>query len=408
MAITANREAIGGQRADDDDSSLGSSVGGREHRHDGRGRRTLWQVERRCARGQGRSHRLDRLRGGCAADRRMPRASPSRIAPACGSRPGLIDCHTHLVYGGNRVEEFEKRLCGVSYEDIARAGGGIQSTVNATRAADLPALRGLGVGACAALDVRGSHDHRGEVRIRARPRDRAAHAGSGPRARARPRRVDQYHVSRTCMRCPPNFATTARQYVADVSGPWLESLAAAGLVDAVDAFCENIAFTRGRDRNLSARGEETRSARSRPRRPVERHGRRGIGGALRRALGRSSRVCERARRPGARGRGHRRGAVARRLFHAAPDDAAAGGDAARGAGADGGLDRRQSGHLAVHLVAAGPQYGVHVVRIDAGGGARGRDASRRAGLGIAGGKSARSKSASARTSFCGASSGPRS
>src|ERR1700737_388824 len=49
--------------------------------------------------------------------------------------PGLIDCHTHLVFGGNRVEEFEKRLCGVSYEDIARAGGGIQSTVQATRPA---------------------------------------------------------------------------------------------------------------------------------------------------------------------------------------------------------------------------------------------------------------------------------
>jgi imidazolonepropionase len=54
--------------------------------------------------------------------------------------PGLIDCHTHLVYGGNRVEEFEKRLCGVSYEDIARAGGGIQSTVRATRAADTMTL----------------------------------------------------------------------------------------------------------------------------------------------------------------------------------------------------------------------------------------------------------------------------
>ena len=54
--------------------------------------------------------------------------------------PGLIDCHTHLVYGGNRVEEFEKRLCGVSYEEIARAGGGIQSTVTATRAARPPSL----------------------------------------------------------------------------------------------------------------------------------------------------------------------------------------------------------------------------------------------------------------------------
>ncbi len=55
--------------------------------------------------------------------------------------PGLIDCHTHLVYGGHRVEEFEKRLCGVSYEDIARAGGGIQSTVQATRTATHEELR---------------------------------------------------------------------------------------------------------------------------------------------------------------------------------------------------------------------------------------------------------------------------
>jgi len=49
--------------------------------------------------------------------------------------PGLIDCHTHLVYGGNRVEEYEMRLCGASYEEISRSGGGIQSTVNATRSA---------------------------------------------------------------------------------------------------------------------------------------------------------------------------------------------------------------------------------------------------------------------------------
>ncbi|MEO7205488.1 MAG: imidazolonepropionase, partial [Steroidobacteraceae bacterium] len=54
--------------------------------------------------------------------------------------PGLIDCHTHLVYGGNRVAEFEQRLCGATYEDIARAGGGIQSTVRETRAASKESL----------------------------------------------------------------------------------------------------------------------------------------------------------------------------------------------------------------------------------------------------------------------------
>ena len=57
------------------------------------------------------------------------------IAKGAGSRPASIDCHTHLVYGGNRAHEFELRLDGASYEEIARAGGGIVSTVNATRAA---------------------------------------------------------------------------------------------------------------------------------------------------------------------------------------------------------------------------------------------------------------------------------
>lgn len=80
-----------------------------------------------------------------------PARDAARIAAARGARvqdlagmwmtPGLIDCHTHLVYGGNRVAEYEKRLGGASYEEIARAGGGIQSTVRATRAATPDALR---------------------------------------------------------------------------------------------------------------------------------------------------------------------------------------------------------------------------------------------------------------------------
>src|SRR6516162_10719347 len=67
--------------------------------------------------------------------RAAARGVPVEDARGLWITPGLIDCHTHLVYGGNRVEEFEKRLRGVSYEEIARAGGGIQSTVGATRAA---------------------------------------------------------------------------------------------------------------------------------------------------------------------------------------------------------------------------------------------------------------------------------
>src|ERR1700761_1571599 len=68
------------------------------------------------------------------------RGIPVEEAEGLWMTPGLIDCHTHLVYGGNRVAEFEQRLCGVPYEEIARSGGGIQSTVNATRRADFDSL----------------------------------------------------------------------------------------------------------------------------------------------------------------------------------------------------------------------------------------------------------------------------
>lgn len=69
--------------------------------------------------------------------------------------PGLIDCHTHLVYGGDRVEEYEQRLNGATYEEIARAGGGIQSTVNATRAADGDALLASAMGRARRLMAEG-------------------------------------------------------------------------------------------------------------------------------------------------------------------------------------------------------------------------------------------------------------
>src|SRR5260370_21522225 len=78
---------------------------------------------------------------GAARDRAAAGGVPVHEVGGLWMTPGLIDCHTHLIYGGNRVAEFEQRLCGASYEDIARAGGGIQSTVRATRAATYESLR---------------------------------------------------------------------------------------------------------------------------------------------------------------------------------------------------------------------------------------------------------------------------
>src|ERR1700761_7656111 len=80
--------------------------------------------------------------GTAAEGRRLAHSQGLQVDDAQGLwiTPGLIDCHTHLVYGGNRIAEFEQRLCGASYEEIARAGGGIVSTMRATRAATLQSL----------------------------------------------------------------------------------------------------------------------------------------------------------------------------------------------------------------------------------------------------------------------------
>ena len=122
---------------------------------------------------QGRTHCVDRHGRRGTAPGRGARHSAFEDGQGLWITPGLIDCHTHLVYGGNRVAEFEQRLCGVSYEEIARAGGGIQSTVRATRAATHAELLRIGVAETQALDGRGRHHHRDQVRIRARPGRRA-------------------------------------------------------------------------------------------------------------------------------------------------------------------------------------------------------------------------------------------
>jgi imidazolonepropionase len=156
--------------------------------------------------------------------------------------PGLIDCHTHLVYGGNRVEEFEKRLCGVSYEEISRAGGGIQATVQATRAATHEELyasaeeraKRLMSEGVTTIEVKSGYglDLGPERRLLEVARDLGKQL---------PVSIKKTFLGLHAL--PREFAADRQDFVNKVSGPWLESLASEGLVDAVDAFCENIAFS---------------------------------------------------------------------------------------------------------------------------------------------------------------------
>jgi imidazolonepropionase len=156
--------------------------------------------------------------------------------------PGLIDCHTHLVYGGNRVAEFEQRLSGVSYEDIARAGGGIQSTVNATRSADAESLlasalvraRRLLSEGVTTLEVKSGYGLNLAV-------ERRLLAVAREVGRRLPMSVRATYLALHAL--PPEGRADRARFVEQACGPWLETLAAEGLVDAVDAFCENIAFT---------------------------------------------------------------------------------------------------------------------------------------------------------------------
>jgi imidazolonepropionase len=154
--------------------------------------------------------------------------------------PGLVDAHTHLVYGGHRAHEFEMRLQGATYEDIAKAGGGIRSTVSATRAASedelfASAARRLGTlrdGGVTTVEIKSgyglSFDDEGKCLRVAR---RLGKTGVGVRT-----------TSLAAHALPPEFEGRADDYIAAVCA-WLPKWHAEGLVDAVDAFCERIAFS---------------------------------------------------------------------------------------------------------------------------------------------------------------------
>ncbi|RIV75549.1 imidazolonepropionase [Pelagerythrobacter aerophilus] len=156
--------------------------------------------------------------------------------------PGLIDCHTHLVHGGNRAREFEMRLAGASYEEIARAGGGIVSTMEATRAASedelvdsaLPRLDAMIAEGVTTVEIKSGYGLDIDTEIRML------------RAARRLGDVRAIRVATTFLGAhalPPEHAGDADGYIALVAGEMIPEIARLGLADAVDAFCEGIGFT---------------------------------------------------------------------------------------------------------------------------------------------------------------------
>jgi len=156
--------------------------------------------------------------------------------------PALIDCHTHLVFGGDRAAEFEQRLRGASYEDIARAGGGIMSTVRATREASadelfdaaLPRVNALASEGVATVEIKSGYglDYKTEIRMLEVAR-RLGDASS----------VDVRTTLLAAHTVPPEFEGDADGYIDLICDTLLPQVAEQGLADAVDAYCESIAFS---------------------------------------------------------------------------------------------------------------------------------------------------------------------
>lgn len=162
--------------------------------------------------------------------------------------PGLVDCHTHLVFAGERAQEFERRLQGASYEQIAREGGGILSTVRATRAADedallaasLPRALALRADGVTTVEIKSGYglDYDTEARMLRVARRLGEELGLTVRT--------TYLAAHAL---PPEFAGRADDYI-DAVVQWLPRLHAEGLVDAVDAFCEGIGFSPAQTRRV--------------------------------------------------------------------------------------------------------------------------------------------------------------
>lgn len=188
---------------------------------------------------------------------RIVYAGPAEAAPRlealaehdCAGRwvtPGLVDCHTHLVHGGDRAQEFELRLAGATYEEVARAGGGIVSTIHATRGAwedelvasaarRLDALLAEGV---TTVEVKSGYGQDTETELR---QLRAARRLGIPEAGGRNVGVVTTFLGAHAL--PPEAGGDKDGFIDDLLRDTLPAVAAGGLADAVDAFCEGIAFS---------------------------------------------------------------------------------------------------------------------------------------------------------------------
>jgi imidazolonepropionase len=165
--------------------------------------------------------------------------------------PGLIDCHTHLVYAGNRAHEFERRLAGASYEDIAREGGGIQATVRSTRAASeeqllresAPRLKRLLDEGVTSVEIKSGYglDPANELKLLRVARRLGAANG-----------IDVQTTLLAAHALPAEYAGRAGDYLELVCEETIPAAARDGLADAVDAFCERIAFSPDETRRVFA------------------------------------------------------------------------------------------------------------------------------------------------------------
>jgi imidazolonepropionase len=185
----------------------------------------------------------DRLRW-VGRDDELPRGLPAAAEVQLDGAvvtPGLIDAHTHLVYAGDRAAEFEQRLSGATYEQVARAGGGIASTVAATRAARDETLFALAAQRARCLMAEGVTT----IEIKSGYGLEQAHEARCLAVARRLGRELPLAVRTTSLGAhalPPEFAGRADAYI-DAVCTWLAAQAADGLVDAVDAFCDTIGFT---------------------------------------------------------------------------------------------------------------------------------------------------------------------